>query len=385
VWTYDFIQRIGLATHIRYSDGAYRHHAATIRRLSDLGVRYIRDTAPKRQTQLPYRMYLEAGLSFSMSCSPEGEARTDLSRADEVLDRILVGFPDAEGIDYLEGPNEPNNWPITFAGVRDTKRSFTAVTAYMEALYAAMRRRAAFAHVPLLGVSNYPELAVRSDAANVHSYPAAGAQPGPSIGRIAARPGRAVVTEFGYSTGPLKTHSGRVDEDTQGVLLLNAVLRAGQARLERLYLYELLDQKPDPLKADPNMHWGLYRSDGTPKPAATGLRNLIRILSPDRATGRSEAFEPRLAGLPTTAASLVLQKGPATWVVAIWNEPVIWDGAHDRPIRIPSTPITMSFLPAREVLTYDPLRSDSPFARERDARSASVRLGAFPVLIEVRL
>ena len=96
-------------------------------------------------------MYLEAGVTFSMSCSPTGSALTDAGQAGEVLDRILAGFPDAEGIDYLEGPNEPNNWPITFGGAKDTKRSFQVVTAYMEALHATMRARPAEAAAPARG------------------------------------------------------------------------------------------------------------------------------------------------------------------------------------------------------------------------------------------
>jgi hypothetical protein len=385
MWTYDLIERIGVVTHVRYSDGAYRNHAATIRKLAELGVRNLRDTAPKPQTTLPYRLYLEAGLRFSMSCSPAGPALTDARQAGEVLDRILAGFPEADGIDYLEGPNEPNNWPITFGGVKDTKRSFAAVTAYMEALHAAMRARPAFAHIPLLGVSNYPDIQVRSDADNAHTYPSKGAQPGASIARLAARPRRVVVTEFGYNTGPKKTHSGRVDEDTQAVLLLNTVLGAGAARLERLYIYELLDEKPDPQVTDPNLHWGLYRFDGSPKPAATGLRNLIRILAPEPAKGARGSVDIQVSGLPPAGRSLTLQKGPATWVVALWNEPDIWDDVADRPIRIASQPVTVRVPPAREVLIYDPLRSDAPIKRVEPAAAVITPLGAFPQLVELRL
>jgi hypothetical protein len=385
MWTYDFIQRVGVATHLRYSDGAYRNHAATIRKLADLGVRHIRDTAPKAQTTLPYRTYLEAGLSFSMSCSPAGAALVDEGQAGEVLDRILAGFPQAAGVDYLEGPNEPNNWPITFGGVKDTKHSFAAVTAYMEALHAAMRARPEFADIPLLGVSNYPHIAVRSDADNAHAYPAQGAQPGTSILRLAARPRRVVVTEFGYNTGPTKTHSGRVDEDTQAMLLLNAVLGAGAAGLERFYIYELFDEKADPQVSDPNMHWGLYRFDGTPKPAATGLRNLLRLLAPEPAMGPEVPLNVEISGLPQTGRSLVLQKGPATYVAAIWNEPDIWNEAANQPIRIPSRPVTLRFPQAREALTYDPLRSDTPLARDGPGGSVNLALGAFPQLVEVRL
>jgi hypothetical protein len=37
----------------------------------------------------------------------------------------------------------------------------------------------------------------------------------------------------------------------------------------RLYLYELLDDRP-------GNHWGLFRTDGSPKPAAEAVRKLLK-------------------------------------------------------------------------------------------------------------
>ena len=74
LWTYDFLDRLGIVTHVRYSDGAYANHAATIEKLEFLGLKYVRDTAPKIASNLPYKRYLDAGVRFSMSCSPNGAA-----------------------------------------------------------------------------------------------------------------------------------------------------------------------------------------------------------------------------------------------------------------------------------------------------------------------
>ena len=384
LWTYDFLDRLGIVTHVRYSDGAYANHAATIEKLGYLGLKYVRDTAPKVASNLPYKRYLDAGIRFSMSCSPNGAAMTDASQVGEVLDRILARFPDALGIDYLEGPNEPNNQPITFGGVKDTKTSFTAVTAYMEALHAAMRSRPAFAKIPLLGVANYPRLEVRSDMDNEHPYPKSGAQPGPSLAKtMAGRTRPVVMTEFGYNTGPVSKWPTPVDEYTQALLLLNGVFDAVSLGVRRIYIYELLDEKADPDFKVPNLHWGIFKFGGSPKVAATAVRNLTRILAPERAAGEAASVLPQVSGLPATAKHMVLQKGPTTVLVALWNEPDIWDEVANKPLMVAPSEVTLSFPAAKQVRLFDPLSGDEPAKTLGPGTSCSVRLGAFPQIVEI--
>ncbi len=384
MWTYDFLDRLGVVTHVRYSDGAYRDHAATIEKLRYLGLRNIRDTAPKAASTLPYGKYLDAGLRFSMSCSPNGAALADAAQAGEVLDRILACFPEARGIDYLEGPNEPNNQPIAFGGVKDTKTSFAAVTAYMEALHGAMRSRRVFDHIPLLGVANYPRLDLRSDMDNEHPYPKGGTQPGVQMAKtMAGRTRPVVMTEFGYNTGPVSTWPTPVDEYTQAILLLNGVFDAVTVGARRLYIYELLDEKADPAFSIPNLHWGIFRYDGTPKIAAKALHNLSRILAPEPAAGDAPDPLPKVAGLPATAKTLVLKKGPATTIVILWNEPDVWDVAANKPLQVPAQDVALSFAAARRVRLFDPLSDDAPVREAGPSTSFPVRLGAFPQIVEI--
>ena len=384
MWTYDFLDRLGIATHVRYSDGAYANHAATIEKLGYLGLTRVRDTAPKPASNLPYAKYLEAGLRFSMSCSPDGAALTDASQAGEVLDRILACFPEARGIDYLEGPNEPNNQPITFGGVKDTKTSFAAVTAYMEALHRAMRSRREFEHIPLLGVANTPRLNVRSDMDNEHPYPQNGSQPGLQMSKtMAGRTRPVIMTEFGYNTGPVSKWPTPVDEDTQAVLLLNGIFDAASLGVRRLYIYELLDEKADLAFKVPNLHWGIFRFDGTPKTAARALRNLSRILVPEHAACDAACALPQATGLPATAKSLVLKKGPAATIVVLWNEPDIWDAAANRPLQVAANDVSLTFPPAKGVRLFDPMSSDRPVREAGPSASFTVRLSAFPQIVEV--
>lgn len=383
LWTYDFLDRIGVVTHVRYSDGAYRDHAGTIEKLRYLGLMRVRDTAPKAGSTLPYKRYLDAGVRFCLSCSPNGAAEHDASQAGEVLDRILVGFPGAKGIDFLEGPNEPNNQPIAFAGVKDTKTRFEGVKAYMVALHAELRRRREFEHIPLLGVANYPRLEVTSDMDNEHPYPKNGTQPGEAMAKVLKGRSRPVViTEFGYNTGPPSKFPTPVDEYTQALLTLNGLFDAVSLGCKRIYVYELLDEKADPGFKTPNLHWGVFRYDGSPKIAARALHNLSRILAPERAAGPALA-DPVVSGLPPTARSLALQKGPRSSLVVLWNEPDIWDEAGLKPIQVSPSQVQVRFPKAGQVRVYDPMQGVDPVAQAARADSMSVKLGAFPQIVEI--
>jgi hypothetical protein len=385
-WTHDFIRRLGVVTHVRFSDGAYRDHDATIKKLAFLGLKTARDTAPRPGNTVPFGKYVNAGVRFSLSCSPEGAAREDQTQAGEVLDRILASFPGAAGIDYLEGPNEPNHQPIRFGGVSDTKTSFAAVTAYMEALHAALRSRHEFDHVPLLGVSCTPRLNLRSDMDNEHPYPDKGRQPGAQLGKaIAGRTRPLVATEFGYNTGPQSKWPTRVDEHTQAVLLLNGTFDAASLGYRRLYIYELLDEKPDPGFAHPDLHWGIFRFDGTPKVAATAIRNLLRIMTPQDVAGSSPTWLPTVSGLPTTGRTLVMRGGPHVTLVALWNEPEIWDAGASQPRSIAPQEVALGFPAARSVRVFDPIRDAAPIETFLGAAACRIQLAADPMMVEITI
>lgn len=382
LWSYDFLDRLGVVTHVRYSDGAYRDHAGTIEKLRYVGLMRIRDTAPKAASTLPYKRYLDAGLRFCMSCSPNGAAETDPSKVGEVLDRILACFPGAEGIDFLEGPNEPNNQPITFAGTKDTKSSFEGVKSYMTALHAELRRRKEFDSIPLLGVANYPRLEVASDMDNEHPYPKNGAQPGPLLAKVLTGRSRPVViTEFGYNTGPPSKFPTPVDEYTQALLTLNGLFDAVSLGCKRIYVYELLDEKPDPDFKVPNLHWGIFQYDGTPKIAARAMRNLTRIVAPEAQAGPTQA-DPVISGLPPTGKWMALQKGPRSMLAILWNEPDIWDEAGLKPIQVTASEVKVSFAQPGHLRVYDPMQGQAPVA-EAVGDSLTVRLGAFPQIVEI--
>jgi hypothetical protein len=119
--------------------------------------------------------------------------------------------------------------------------------------------------------------------------------------------------------------------------------------------------------------------------ADTALLNLLRILAPQAVAGSSPTLLPTVAGLPLTGRTLVLRGGPHVTLVAVWNEPDIWDAAEDRPLAVAPQDVTLAFPTARSVRVFDPIRSPDPTATSTGAASCRVQLAANPQIVEVTI
>jgi hypothetical protein len=249
---------VGVNTHVEYTDGAYADAAATVERLKWLGLRHVRNNAPNPAShgQANFAPLIQAGMRFSLVCWLEPKAQ---------LEAIKARFPSAAAIALLEGPNELNNNPGFRYG---DKTGPAAGPGYMADLKSALAADPFFRGVPTAGVVSFPTIATPADLANVHSYPKRGARPrGQLRADIGAQrrkePGRpVVVTEAGYN-------SEETSEADQARLTVDLIETARDLGVVRLYLYELLDDRPD-------NHWGLFRIDGSAKPAAEAVRKLLK-------------------------------------------------------------------------------------------------------------
>ena len=87
-------------------------------------------------------------------------------------------------------------------------------------------------------------------------------------------PGRgAVFTEAGYHNA-LSSTTGQppASEEAAAVYMPRLLATAFGAGVERTFIYELVDEKPDPGLIDAEQHFGLLRNDLSPKPAFTASR-----------------------------------------------------------------------------------------------------------------
>ena len=133
-----------------------------------------------------------------------------------------------------------------------------------------------------------PELGRWFDVLALHPYPHYPPQAAPEaddgheqpVGQMVARL-RAELAYYGADKPVWVTEVGwpvygTVDEAAQARFTVRAAVEALAAGAERVCLYTL-DDGPNPSAFPPEDAFGLYRNDGTPKPAATALHTLVSI------------------------------------------------------------------------------------------------------------
>ena len=114
-----------------------------------------------------------------------------------------------------------------------------------------------------------------------------------------------------------------MSEATQAVRTVQTLLDAFLMGVQRTYIYELLDTEADPSRQDAQKNFGLFRYDGTPKPAATAVRNLVSILK--QADGRNygnaaSATASITAPDSPSARSLLLRRADGAQCFVLWYE-----------------------------------------------------------------
>ncbi|HTM80358.1 hypothetical protein [Asticcacaulis sp.] len=382
-------QSVGVNTHIRYTDGAYRRIADVIRALDYLDIRHVRDSVPRVALgrPLPLAEYIwlnKAGVRFNLIIGGGVYHPADPIIGLEKLEAARPG-----AIESIEGFNEVNNEPVTYNG--DT--SLEAALAAHAATVSLLRTHPTLGHIPILDLTgnDIPNtLGDRGDYHNTHVYAQNGNQPGGWMGKknLWADGKPWVITEFGYASNP---QSGwlviGVGEAEQAKGILNGILDAAQYGVSRIYLYELLDEKPDPEGKSNWLHLGLFTVDSQPKPAAKALRNLLRIIGdPDPAalTFMPQPLDVEIQGAPKTLRVLTIQKASGETGILLWNEIAFWDREHGKPIQNVPVPVKLT-LPsgARATALYDPMKQEAAIRQLAGEGELTIEVPDYPVIVEI--
>jgi hypothetical protein len=374
----EFLDSIGMNVKFRDVASQYGNPGKVIERLQYIGVRLVREGFPARELtphQIGvYRAFARTGGRFTFETHNE-KAVSEIVADISAFEREFPG-----SVKAVEGPNELNNWPITYQG----QKGRAAAKAYMSDLYAAVKAdgRLAAAGVLVYGATDWPSIATKADIANIHSYErnAFGSYERLRVDRddqlkayatdAVFPPGPTpawVVTETGYHTWLGSGWFEGVDPTVQaklGLLLFFNVAKLGGRETQ---WYQLLDAWGAPRKGEEA--FGVFDHTGKPKPLAVTLHNLTTILQDKRDNTRSIATTPlayKLSGNLGQAPhngvyDLVLQKSDGTHWLAVWREGQIWNVESDRAIALPAktTTLQLSGAPAR-VEIYDPMVGTAP-------------------------
>jgi hypothetical protein len=393
----DFIAAIGVNTHLEYYDTAYalpNGSAPDAQKIASelayLGISRIRDGFPTAQT-LPAMQTLAAdGIRFDMLV-PSSSSPSQLGGQIASLD------PLGSAVAAVEGPNEIN---IQSSFAWNGQTGDAAAIAYQQALASAVKSDAALAGAQLynftLASSNAADytalgnLSADATYGNVHIYFANGAPPASTIrwvlGMAApvtpAKP--EVITETNYTSDP--AIAGQPDATVQAKYDLDLLMDAARDGVAATYLYELLDEKPDPSNGNIEDHFGLFNNDGTPKPAATALHNLTTILGDTGSTAHSfqtGTLNDAVSGLPASGDTLLLEKSNGAYDIVLWAEPALWNASTQSEIAAAAHQVQVTLPTAAAVQVFDPLAGTSAIAQYGATSSVSVSLTDHPIVIEV--
>jgi len=392
-----FVSSIGVNAHVGYAWGGYNNLALMIDDLKYLGITHLRDGLTTNANAQPVLDGLaSAGYKFDMVVSSglPATGSAGLQQYIVQLDSFQASHPGS--IVAVEGLNEANSQPFSYNG----SSSLAAAAQFQSDFYHAIKGDASLASIPVYnlslgyndpaGYSQLGDMSGSSDYANAHAYVSTGTNPEDSLAATlsavgSADPGKPfVITETGYTTQANTPYLG-VNENVQAKSILNTLVDAYKAGVSTTYLYELLDRNSSS-DTNPEDHFGLFNSDGTPKLAATAIHNLTTILSDDGKGGNQPAgsLNYSLGNMPASGNSMVLGKSNGAYDLVVWAEPKVWDASTSTEISNPTQTVSVNLGSVHHsVNVYDPMNGTTPIATYTDVSSITVPLSDHPLIIEI--
>jgi hypothetical protein len=383
-----FLDSIAINTHMGYANTLYLDANLVERSLSYLGIKYVRDGVPPYAMKIPrYQGGLRLAadgykINYVMGTADPAALNT--------LDRVAKAYPSSTA--SVEGRNEVNCW----RGLWNNGLGLPGILQDQKALEAAIHGDSYLKGVPVLNLTLcYPSKALYSslgnmtgaaDAGSAHIYAPYGQPPFYDWNGIYAvsaipTPGLPmVITETGYTT--LTSATSSVDEAVQAKYTLDIYADAAKSGAQRTYLYELLDLLPD---LDYQHHFGLFRNDGTPKPAAVAVHNLTTILADTVAPqGPTGSLTYTVSNVPQQGNTFLLQKDSGAYDIVVWNEPQLWNYRTKQESPAPAAQSVVT-LPStyQTVKVFDPLQSSDPVQTLSNVSQVTVVVQGSPVIIEI--
>lgn len=395
-----FFDRLGVNVHVNYNDGAYANLDKVVNDVNYIGFRHVRTHAGGGV--VPVSSYVNMagkGVQFTLIARSDKHPNVSVDFAEQ----LAAQAPGS--IAAIEGFNEINNAPITFGGEKSEK----AAKAAQAALYARVKASPQLSRLPVIyftGGTMVSDVSGMADVVAVHPYNNNASQPGSWFshhmrewfsGSAAQLP--RMATEFGSFTLPDGWPDGKawwgsgtdlgVDQTTQAKIVLNGFMEGMMRGFDRSYVYELLDQKPDPQMKEPQFHFGLFTSQHQPKEAAKALRNLTTFLRQNGSGGSSGTITGAVEEDSKLIGWLGIRQDDGSLVLAVWNREPLWkwDQNSSRPVESAMLPVTIrgsSNSATVQASVFDPLTaSHTPLQAGADG-GYSLSVPNYPLLVWIR-
>ncbi|CEK18617.1 glycosyl hydrolase [Chthonomonas calidirosea] len=385
----------------------------TIECVRYLGVRWIR-SGIEGNPPLDKLIYLhqQTGVRYSWGL---GSGGTDIKKL------LITGeqLAKAGALLAFEGPNEPNNWGITYQGQEGGRNlSWLPVAKLQRDLYQAVKKDPLLKHYPVWSISEngaetdnvglqfltippgantlMPAGTRYADFANVHNYIYHPNAPGLANNKTwnAADPTSAckvdgLYVEYGVTWAhhyPGYTESqllslprvttetgaligGAITEEVHALNLLSMYLD----QFKRGWSYTAIYLLRDRVDEAGNQRFGFYRPDYTPRKAAVYLHNLTTILADQGVLHDPGRLAYAIPNEPATVHDMLLQKSNGTFDLVVWDEQI--EGTSLVSVQFEKT------VPTAKI--YDPTVGTNPIQTLTNVRNIPLTLSDHPVIIEI--
>jgi hypothetical protein len=347
-----FVDSIGVNTHL-IDDLFYdKEYAVVTQRMRELGVRHIRDGIFLGQSLREYadeRRFLDATgarMEAITDCPkplgyfPKSQTPPSLIRS---FDSALHGR-----VELVEAPNEPDLRKVRgWAGLLTNCIEHLHLNRALPVPFVAPAMGNAFNTRKLGNISQLVDVGAIHRYFSGYNPETKGFWKSNKCGtwgamsfyvceaRINAGPSVPLyITETGYTT------FGEVDETTAGKYISRVLLYDSLAGIVRTYIYELHDDGTDTTNSEDG--YGLFRYDGSPKPAFNAVRSEIALLSDPGPAFSPTPLAYSVSGGPPIGHEL-FQKRDGTYVLALWVEAKSWNPNTARAIPVPPRVVTLAF------------------------------------------
>jgi len=409
-----FLNSIGACTHIKQGEDDPTRVAECLRYC---GIRAIRDDGTTNPTTLQSFVNVHKASGAKVVLLPiNGDVAASLAEYETLAA--------AGALLAAEGPNEPNNWHVTYKGATSSNKTSLPIARFQADLYAAVKADPNLAGISVFHSSEaggsepdncglqyliipkgagclMPDGTKYADYANPHNYvcdhlkgitedniawnaedPAlkgkwdglyveyghtwwGGGFNGYTPPQLAALP--RVTTETGWSTrAGGGGHADAISEEEQGKLFVNLYLDGFKRGWSYTFIYMLRDSPGQGA-------WGFVRSDYSHKASATYLHNLTAILADRSSNFMPHELDYRIPDKPATVHDLLIEKSDGTLELAVWGERA--KGSDDITMKLGATKAS--------VKVYDPTRGIAPVHTVANVTSIPLTLSDHALIIEI--
>jgi hypothetical protein len=378
-----FVNSVGVNVHMSYFDTAYNRWQEVRDKLVELGVRHVRDGACVGCKEQRERLLAlgQAGIGVDYVMRQPGSPDSLPSLVD------LLAGPMRSTVDSIEGPNEYDR--------SGDPHWAPHLRSYQRRLSRLVRAEPRLRGVPLIGPSlvSTPDyfkvgnLAHWVSFGNIHPYaggqvPLANLAPNVHFEHVVAPHRRIVATEAGYHNA-LASRGGHrpVSQAADAIYVPRLFLEFFSAGIARTYLYELVDEWPDPTHTNQEKDFGLLRHNFGEKAAFRTLKTLLAAVNPVGSPHfRLRKLDYRIVNAPADLRRLLLQTGRRSYALVLWRSASVWDTQRLRPLVVRSAGARLRVSGGARAASV------TSRGRRRTARigvTGALRIGAMPIVVRI--